>query len=79
MIRILFFGPIAEQLGTREWTLAFTKGMTLQNVATQLQTQHAQAYSLVSFIAVNNTQSRDMSLALNDNDEIAFMAKFSGG
>ena len=79
MIRILFFGPVAEQIGARELQLDFSSGMTLQDVVTQVQTQDAQAYPLVSFIAVNNTQIRDMNLVLHDHDEIAFMAKFSGG
>jgi molybdopterin converting factor small subunit len=79
MIRVYFFGPIAEQIGTRELSLAFFSGMKLQDVATQLQTQYALAYHLVSFIALNNTQTRDLQLLLSDNDEIAFMAKFSGG
>ena len=79
MIRVLFFGPVAEQFGARELQLDFFSGMTLQNVATQLQTQHAQAYNLVSFIAVNNAQTKDMNLVLHEHDEIAFMSKFSGG
>ncbi len=79
MIRIFFFGPIAEQIGTRESQLEFKTGMKLQDAVTHIQTRHAKAFGLVSFIAVNNTQARDMQLVLSDNDEIAFMAKFSGG
>jgi molybdopterin synthase sulfur carrier subunit len=79
MIRILFFGPIAEQIGTRESQLEFKTGMKLQDAVTHIQTRYAKAFGLVSFIAVNNTQARDMQLVLSDNDEIAFMAKFSGG
>jgi molybdopterin converting factor small subunit len=37
------------------------------------------AFSIVSFIAVNQTQVHDKQTVLHDNDEIAFMAKFSGG
>lgn len=79
MIRILFFGPVAESMGARELQLEFHSGMRLQDVATQLQTRHVQAYNLVSFIAVNNAQTKDLNLILNDHDEIAFMSKFSGG
>ena len=79
MIRVLFFGPVAEQIGARELQLEFFSGTKLQDVVTQIQTQHAHAYKLVSFIAVNDTQTRDMNLVLHDHDEIAFMSKFSGG
>lgn len=79
MIRILFFGPIAEQIGAREMQLEFQTGMRLQDVMDQFQARHSQASGLVSFIAVNGVQSKDMQLPLNDQDEIAFMAKFSGG
>lgn len=79
MIRILFFGPIAEQLAAREMSLEFQNDMRLQDVVTQFQARHAEAFRLVSFIAVNGVQTRDMQLPLNDHDEIAFMAKYSGG
>jgi molybdopterin converting factor small subunit len=79
MIRILFFGPIAEQVAAREMQLEFQEGMKLKDIAKHLQERHALAFRLVSFIAVNNEQTRDMQLALHDSDEIAFMAKYSGG
>lgn len=79
MIRVLFFGPVAEQVGARELSLEFFSGTKLQDVVTQMQTQYAQAYKLVSFIAVNNSQTKDMNLVLHEHDEIAFMSKFSGG
>lgn len=79
MIRILFFGPIAELIAAREMQLEFYPGMRLQDVAQQLQARYAEAFKLVSFIAVNSTQTKDMQLGLSDGDEIAFMAKFSGG
>ena len=79
MIRILFFGPIADHVAAREMQFEFYAGMSLQDVVTQLQARYAQVLGLVSFIAVNNMQTKDMQLALNDRDEIAFMAKFSGG
>ena len=79
MIRILFFGPVAEQVGTREAALEFKAGMRLQDAVTHIQTRYAQASGLVSFIAVNHAQTSDMRTPLNDQDEIAFMSKFSGG
>lgn len=79
MIRILFFGPVAERVKMRETQMAFAAGMKLQDVVTVLSAQHPQGFDIVSFIAVNQTQVKDMGLPLNDGDEIAFMAKFSGG
>ncbi len=79
MIRILFFGPIAEQVDTREMHLEFHPGMCLQDVVQRMQERYAHAFGLVSFIALNSMQVRDMDLLLSDHDEIAFMAKFSGG
>jgi molybdopterin converting factor small subunit len=79
MIRVLFFGPIADRVQMRETQLEFTQGMTLHDVIAHLGMQHPGAFSLVSFIAVNQSQIHDKQTVLNDNDEIAFMAKFSGG
>jgi molybdopterin converting factor small subunit len=79
MINVLFFGPVADRVGQREMRLDFTAGMTLHDVMHSIGMQHPSAISLVSFIAVNQQQVRDKQVALNDNDEIALMAKFSGG
>ncbi|HXU92115.1 MAG TPA: MoaD/ThiS family protein [Gallionella sp.] len=79
MIRVLFFGPIAERVQARETLLAHTAGMKLQDLIAQLSLRHPEAFGIVSFIAVNQSQVHDRGMALNDNDEIAFMAKFSGG
>jgi molybdopterin converting factor small subunit len=79
VIKILFFGPVAERVQMREMKVEFASGMTLHDVIAHLGTQHPGAFSIVSFIAVNQTQVRDKQMALHDNDEIAFMAKFSGG
>jgi molybdopterin synthase sulfur carrier subunit len=79
MIKVLFFGPIADRVQTREMQLEFTTGMTLHDITAKVGMQHPGALSLVSFIAVNQTQVHDKQMALHDNDEIALMAKFSGG
>jgi molybdopterin converting factor small subunit len=79
MIKVLFFGPIADRMQSREAQLEFTSGMVLHDVIAHLGAQHPGAFSLVSFIAVNQTQVHDKQMALHDNDEIALMAKFSGG
>ncbi len=79
MIRVLFFGPVAERVQMRETQLAFASGMKLHDVVAALSASHPQAFDIVSFTAVNQAQVKDIQLPLNDGDEIAFMAKFSGG
>ncbi len=79
MIKVLFFGPVADRVQMREMQLDYTAGMTLCDVTHKVGMQHPGALSIVSFIAVNQNQVHDKQLALHDNDEIAFMAKFSGG
>ena len=79
MIRVLFFGPVAERVQAREMALDYTPGMTLHDVITHIGAQNPNVFGIVSFIAVNQNQVHDRKMALNDNDEIAFMAKFSGG
>lgn len=79
MIRLLFFGPVAERAGRREMQIAFRPGLCLQDVTGQLRASHPRAFELVCFTAVNEVQTRDPQRQLADNDTIAFMARFSGG
>jgi len=79
VIKVLFFGPVADRVQMRETQITFAAGMRLQDVVATLSTQHPNAFDIVSFTAVNQAQVKDMQLSLHDGDEIAFMAKFSGG
>ncbi|MDX8386276.1 MAG: MoaD/ThiS family protein [Gallionella sp.] len=79
VINILFFGPVVERVGQREVQLEFQSGMCLQDVTVALQARYPKAFEIVCFTAVNEVQTLDMGLALADNDEITYMAKFSGG
>lgn len=79
MLKILFFGPVVERVGCASMAMAFQAGMSLQDIVTQLQSRYPSAFEIVCFIALNQVQTRDMTTCLNDQDEIAFMAKFSGG
>lgn len=79
MIRVLFFGPVASRVQAHEMQFDYTPGMTLHDIIHKVGMQHPGALSIVSFIAVNQIQVRDKQTPLNDNDEIALMAKFSGG
>jgi molybdopterin synthase sulfur carrier subunit len=79
MIKVLFFGPVADRVGTREMQFDHTPGMTLHDVTHKVGMQHPGALSIVSFFAVNQEQVHDKQTLLHDNDEVALMAKFSGG
>jgi molybdopterin converting factor small subunit len=79
MIKVLFFGPVAERVGTSEAQLPFRAGMRLQDVRAQLQQLHPAAFEIVCFAAVNGEHALDMSLPLVDHSEVVFMSKFSGG
>lgn len=79
MIKVLFFGPVADRIGQREMRIGHAPGMTLHDVIAQIGNAYPGAFSIVSFIAVNQQQVRDKQMRVNDGDEIAFMAKFSGG
>ncbi len=79
MIKVLFFGPVADRVRAREMQFDYAPGMTLHDVTAKVGMQHPGALSIVSFIAVNQNQVHDKLMALHDNDEIALMAKFSGG
>lgn len=79
MIKVLFFGPVADRAQSREMRIDYTDGMTLHDVLHKVGMLHPGALSIISFIAVNQEQVHDKQMVLHDNDEIAFMAKFSGG
>lgn len=79
MIHILFFGPVTAHVDSREMQLEFQPGWRLHDVVVQLQARYPEAFDIICFTAVNELQTRDLQLPLADNDEIAFMAKFSGG
>jgi molybdopterin converting factor small subunit len=79
VIKVLFFGPVADRVLMREMQVEFNPGMTLHDVIAHLGAQFPGAFSIVSFIAVNQTHVHDKQTLLRDKDEIALMAKFSGG
>ncbi|MGC2165775.1 MAG: MoaD/ThiS family protein [Gallionella sp.] len=79
MIRVLFFGPVAERVGSRELPADYTAGMRLQDLRDKLAMNFPQAFDIVCFSAVNGEQVHDMNLPLADGSEVAFMARYSGG
>jgi len=79
MIKVLFFGPVAERVGKSEVEVEFSAGMSLQDLRAQLQVLHPAAFEIVCFAAVNGEHVLDMSLPLTERSEVVFMSKFSGG
>lgn len=79
MIRVLFFGPVAERIGSNELAVTYRPGMRLQELRDELAVQYPQAFEIACFTAANGEHVRDLSLPLADNSEVAFMSKFSGG
>ncbi len=79
MIRVLFFGPVAERIGSNVLQVEYRHGLRLQDLRDELAAQYPQAFEIVCLAAANGEHVRDMSLLLADNSEVAFMAKFSGG
>ncbi|MBI5429854.1 MAG: MoaD/ThiS family protein [Nitrosomonadales bacterium] len=79
MIRVLFFGPVAERVGSSEIQVTFATGMRLQDLHRQMQGMYPAAFEIVCFTAMNGEHVRDMQLPVSDNSEVVFMSKFSGG
>jgi molybdopterin converting factor small subunit len=79
MIKVLFFGPVAERVGAAEVQVAYQAGMRLQDVRGQLQAKYPAAFEIVCFAAVNGEHVLEMSLPLAEHSEVVFMSKFSGG
>ena len=79
MIRVLFFGPVAERAGCSSLAVEHRSGLRLQDLRDELAAQYAPAFALVCFIAVDGVQVHDLAQPLADGSEVAFMAKFSGG
>lgn len=79
MIKVLFFGPVAERIGRSNLDVEFRPGLQLQALREQLSKQYPEAFDIVCFTAVNGAHVRDLSQELADNSDVAFMAKFSGG
>jgi molybdopterin synthase sulfur carrier subunit len=79
MIKVLFFGPVADRVGSNMLQTDHRLGMSLQTLRDELTARYPQAFDIVCLAAVNGEHVRDMSLPLADGSEVAFMAKFSGG
>jgi len=75
MIKVLFFGVIAEKLKRHEMVLPVQTGMTVADVI------HAAGCKDFKplLVAVNQTQANDLNAPIQAGDEVALMPPFSGG
>lgn len=79
MISVLFFGPVAERIGTGKLSVEHHPGLRLADLREDLQARYTEAFALVSIAAINGEHARDASVELGDGCEVVFMSKFSGG
>lgn len=80
MIKVLFFGPVADRVGSRQIEVPFREGLYWQDVRDALQPQYPEAFALVSVTAVNGQRVLgEDGTPLADGAEIVFMSRFSGG
>jgi molybdopterin converting factor small subunit len=80
MIRVLFFGPIAERIGARQIQVNFRTGLRWTDVRDELRTSHPDAIALVAIVAVDGVRvTEENNAPLTDGAEVVFMSAFSGG
>jgi len=73
MIKVLFFGAVANKLG--KCSADAQGGLPLAELIVQFQCEDIQPL----LVAVNQEQTHDMDYIVKDGDEVALMPPFSGG
>ena len=53
MIKVIFFGPVAERIGAGEVSVEYGAGLRMQDLREQLQAKYPAAFEIVCFAAVN--------------------------
>ena len=79
MIKVLFFGPVAERAATASLEIETVPGLTLGELREDLARRYPEAFALVSLMAIDGRHERDLQRPLEDGAEIVFMSRFSGG
>lgn len=77
-LKILFFGAIADAVGSRELELATDETTTARSLIEQISQQHPTLAKHKLLIAVNEEYA-EAEAVLNDGDEIAVFTAVSGG
>ena len=76
IIRIKYFGQIAELAGSAEEEVQMTQGAKLMDIHALAQEKFAQRYFRIS---LNRRLTEDMDTELRSGDEIAVLPPFAGG
>ncbi|MDR3300833.1 MAG: MoaD/ThiS family protein [Candidatus Accumulibacter sp.] len=80
MIRVLFFGPVADSVGARRIDTPWRTGLRWQDVRDELRARYPEAFGWVSIVAVDGERViGEAEAPLADGSEIVFMSPFSGG
>ena len=77
MVRVLFFGPLAESLGEREVEIAVEFGSSIIELVERLGLQDLVSRGLR--VAINSNVVSDLDSVIEDSSEIAFLPPVSGG
>lgn len=77
VVRILFFGPLAESLGEREVQIPLPVGTKLAELITRLNLEEYASKGLR--VALDGIISSNYEVILEDHSEVAFLPPVSGG
>ncbi|MEE2629595.1 MAG: MoaD/ThiS family protein [Candidatus Thermoplasmatota archaeon] len=76
-VRMLFFGPLAEKIGSREIEVPLDEGTTLMELAEKFHLSKLIGSGLR--IAIDGEITEKMDQPLSDSTEVAFLPPVSGG
>lgn len=77
IVKVLFFGPLAESLGEREVDIPLYVDTKLADLISRLNLEKYISKGLR--VAVDGTISSDFEIILEDHSEVAFLPPVSGG
>ena len=77
IVRVLFFGPLAESIGEREVEIALSKDTKLIDLILRLNLEDLVSKGLR--VALDGNIYSDFEIPLKDHSEVAFLPPVSGG
>jgi molybdopterin converting factor small subunit len=76
LVKVLLFGPLAEELGGREHQITLPSGSAVRFLVEEMGLEHWLGQGLA--LAVNGTRVEE-DFPLSEGDEIALLPPVSGG
>ena len=76
-VKILFFGPLAELMGSREIVVSLIEGTSLQDLVDRFELSAMLSSGLR--VAIDGVIQDSKEVTLHDSAEIAFLPPVSGG